>query len=372
MTTLLLGLICVAALAYANGANDNFKGVATLFGSGVADYRKALTWATAATAAGSLAAIWLTAELVAAFSGKQIVSPGTLALPGHGLAVIAASGATVLVATRVGAPVSTTHALVGALLGAALAAPDSALNWRTAGMSIFLPLAAGPVLAMAAALLLYPVLTRLRAALGINRETCVCIGEEWVPQGAAGGETTALSRISVRVESAPRCQERYGGAVLGVSAQRLIDGLHYVSAGVVSFARGVNDTPKIVGVALLVLPLSGSDAGAFVAIGVAIAAGGLLGARRVAKTMSRKITTMNPGQGLTANLITSVLVLAASPLGLPLSTTHVSCGALFGIGAVTRQARWTTIAGIFAAWLVTLPLAAVLGASCMRAALLLS
>lgn len=86
--------------------------------------------------------------------------------------------------------------------------------------------------------------------------------------------------------------------------------------------------------------------------------------------MSKKITAMNPGQGLTANLITSGLVLAASPLGLPLSTTHVSCGALFGIGAVTRQAHWKTIAGIFAAWLVTLPLAALLGACFLRLALL--
>ena len=86
--------------------------------------------------------------------------------------------------------------------------------------------------------------------------------------------------------------------------------------------------------------------------------------------MSQKITPLNPGQGLTANLITSMLVLAASPLGLPLSTTHVSCGALFGIGAVTRQARWKTIAGIFAAWLVTLPLAATLGAMLMRLNLL--
>ncbi|MGH8480986.1 MAG: inorganic phosphate transporter, partial [Nevskiaceae bacterium] len=136
------------------------------------------------------------------------------------------------------------------------------------------------------------------------------------------------------------------------------------------FARGVNDTPKIVALVLLAAPVVGGLA-AFPAVAIAMAAGGLLGARRVAQTMSKKITAMNPGQGLTANLITSALVLAASPLGLPLSTTHVSCGALFGIGAVTRQARWKTIAGILAAWLVTLPLAAVLGASCMRAALVL-
>ena len=85
--------------------------------------------------------------------------------------------------------------------------------------------------------------------------------------------------------------------------------------------------------------------------------------------MAHKITAMNAGQGLSANLVTAGLVLSASPLGLPLSTTHVSCGALFGIGAVTRQARWKTIAGIFAAWLITLPLAAALGALMLSAIL---
>jgi PiT family inorganic phosphate transporter len=154
--------------------------------------------------------------------------------------------------------------------------------------------------------------------------------------------------------------------MFGVSAQTLLDKLHYLSAGLVSFARGVNDTPKIVALMLLAAPFTGQGLTAFVGVGFVIALGGLFGARRVAETMSQKITKMNPGQGLTANLITSTLVLAASPLGLPLSTTHVSCGALFGIGAVTQQARWRTIAGIAAAWLITLPLAATLGAMLMR------
>ncbi len=69
---------------------------------------------------------------------------------------------------------------------------------------------------------------------------------------------------------------------------------------------------------------------------------------------------MNVGQGLTANLVTAFLVLVASRFGLPVSTTHVSCGALFGIGTVTRQARWKTIRTIIAAWVTTLPIAALL------------
>ncbi len=78
--------------------------------------------------------------------------------------------------------------------------------------------------------------------------------------------------------------------------------------------------------------------------------------------MSRKITPMNHGQGFVANLVTSVIVIGASRFGMPVSTTHVSCGALFGIGTVTRQARVRTIATILSAWITTLPMAALLGA----------
>lgn len=354
-------MLSVALLAWANGANDNFKGVATLFGSGVTDYRKALHWATAATLAGSVAAIWLTAHLVAAFSGKLFVSAATLALPGFPLAVTAACAATVLLATRIGAPISTTHALAGALLGAAFAAPGSVVDWARAGRQIFLPLAVGPFIAIAAALLLYPLFSFIRGRLGIRRNSCVCVGEELRPQ--PGG--VALAQITASAASSEACRARYTGRMVGVDAATLIDGLHFLSAGLVSFARGINDTPKIVALVLMSAPFMQGHA-AFWVVGIIIALGGLLGARRVAETMSGKITAMNAGQGLTANLITATLVLSASPLGLPLSTTHVSCGALFGIGAITRQAHWKTISGIFAAWLITLPLAATLGACLMR------
>ena len=93
---------------------------------------------------------------------------------------------------------------------------------------------------------------------------------------------------------------------------------------------------------------------------MAIASGGLLSARRVAETMAHGITEMNPGQGFTANSVTAALVIGASNLGLPVSTTHVSCGALFGIGTVCGQARWKMILEIVLAWLITLPLSAVL------------
>jgi PiT family inorganic phosphate transporter len=97
-------------------------------------------------------------------------------------------------------------------------------------------------------------------------------------------------------------------------------------------------------------------------VGLAIALGGLLHARQVAETISHKITAMNSGQGFTANLMTSLIVIGASRLGLPVSTTHVSCGALFGLGVTTRQAQWKTIGTILLAWVITLPAGAVFGA----------
>ena len=95
---------------------------------------------------------------------------------------------------------------------------------------------------------------------------------------------------------------------------------------------------------------------------VFIAVGGLLNARRVAETMSHKITGMNPGQGFAANLSTAMLVTTASFHGLPVSTTHVSVGSLLGMGIVTGQTKWKPVLGVLASWVVTLPCAALFAA----------
>ena len=76
--------------------------------------------------------------------------------------------------------------------------------------------------------------------------------------------------------------------------------------------------------------------------------------------MSFDITPMNAGQGFTSNLVSSLLVLVASPLGVPVSTTHVTCGALFGLGLSSGEARRATLTKILLTWLVTLPAAAAL------------
>ena len=128
-----------------------------------------------------------------------------------------------------------------------------------------------------------------------------------------------------------------------------------------SFARGLNDTPKIVALLLLIKGLSIQWGILAVAIGMAV--GGLLNARKVAETMSNKITKLNHGQGFTANLVTAILVICASKFGMPVSTTHVSVGSLFGIGLVTRHLNTRMVLEILSSWFITLPVAAVFSGS---------
>ncbi|MCW8982125.1 MAG: inorganic phosphate transporter, partial [Altibacter sp.] len=144
------------------------------------------------------------------------------------------------------------------------------------------------------------------------------------------------------------------------TSQRVLDTLHFISAGIVSFARGLNDTPKIVGLLIIINTID--IQWGMIAVAVTMAAGGLLNAKKVGITMSKKITPMNHGQGFTANMITGILVTTASVHGLPVSTTHVSVGSIFGIGTVTKKADVKMILKILLSWVLTLPAAAVLSA----------
>jgi PiT family inorganic phosphate transporter len=139
-----------------------------------------------------------------------------------------------------------------------------------------------------------------------------------------------------------------------------LDTAHFLSAGAVCFARGLNDTPKMAALLLGIGWLQGSAG--MIVIAIAMALGGLISAKQVAETLAHKITGMNPGQGFAANLATALLVTTASLHGLPVSTTHVSVGALLGIGITTRQAKWRTVIPVLAAWVITLPCSALVAA----------
>jgi PiT family inorganic phosphate transporter len=307
-------------------------------------------------------AVVLAEKLLSNFSGKGLVNNDLTASPEYLAAVAFGAGLTVLVATLVGMPISTTHGLVGALVGAGWAA-GSPIDLEKLGSTFLLPLLVSPVLALVATGACYALFHAVRLRFGITEETCFCAGHETIEVVPRLDSTLMLERVeqlTMTRGTSISCRNRYAGHFLGVEVSQLVDRLHWVSAGAVSFARGMNDTPKI-GALLLVVPVLGKP-GAILLVAALILVGGLASARKVAETMGRKITPMNHGQGFSANLVTSAVVLSASQLGWPVSTTHVSCGALFGIATVNRTAQWKTIGTILAAWVTTLPCGAALGA----------
>ena len=361
-------LAAVCFLAYSNGANDNFKGVATLFGSKTTDYRTALGWATITTGAGSLAAIFLAHSLLKRFSGKGLVPDALTTDPGFLLAVAAGAGLTLILATRFGFPISTTHSITGALVGAGAANGIASVNFSALGTHFFLPLLLSPVLAVVAGSCLYLGFRALRLKFKLRKEICVCVGQEvhMAPMGLPANvfAMDTLPALSVSTGTLQDCARRYSGTFLGMTVHRIIDGLHFLSAGAVSFSRGLNDTPKIA--ALLLVATAFKIEWGLVSVALAMAAGGLISARKVATTMSARITEMNSGQGFAANMATALLVSTASYHGLPVSTTHITVGSLLGIGITTGTARWRPITGILLSWVVTLPTAALLAFAAQR------
>lgn len=353
-------------LAYSNGANDNFKGVASLYGCRAASYRTAITWATATTFAGSIASIFLAQALLKRFSGKGLVPDTLVGSEQFLLAVALGAAITVILATLLGFPISTTHAITGAIVGCGLVAVGLDVNFAALGKGFVLPLLLSPVLAIVLGGFLYFIFRSLRIICGVRKEMCICVGAEErvmaVPQpGSILSLRTVASEVTLSIDEQENCRERYAGSMLGLKAQQIMDGAHFLSAGIVSFARGLNDTPKIVAMLLLMKWLD--IRWGFFAVAITMALGGLLNARRVAETMSHKITAMNHGQGFAANLTTGILVILASLFGLPVSTTHVSVGALFGMGLTTGQAHPRVTLNILLSWIITLPCAAVIGAA---------
>ena len=308
MLTLLF--LAVGFVAFTNGANANFKGVASLYGSGTTSLRRAAAWGTLTTFAGSVAALFLAQGLVKAFSGRGIV-PDELVYSSHFVCAVAlGAAATSFAATRFGFPVSTTHALVGALAGAGWAGSGE-VRAEALATAFLYPLLFSPVVAAVAGAAAYLLLRRVRLAPDRRTPT--------------------------------------------------LDRLHFLSAGAASFARGLNDTPKMAAL-MLAVPAVGVG-GAFAAVAVLVALGGLLDIDRVAETLGKKVTDMNPGQGFAASLVTAALVTTASLHSLPVSTTHVSVGSLLGMGAATGRAHWRKAAEIVLAWVSTVPCAAALAAA---------
>jgi PiT family inorganic phosphate transporter len=354
VTVLLISFVLAAA--WANGANDVSKGVGTLVGSGLATYRRAIVWGAVWTVAGGLAAVVVSSGLVETFrTGLLLEAPA--ALDRFLLAVAIGVFMWVIVASCTGLPVSTTHAMAGAILGAGLTASGvQAIRWPLVATSVALPLALSPFAAAGVSYLLHAATAGwLSRAAGY----CVCLERHrigLVPVGCAHrASSEAPPAPGVVIDRNTACDR--DSVVSGV---RLTDGAHWATSAALSFARGMNDNPKIIALGVGSAASAGSGiTPVFVAGALAMGAGSWLYGRRVTNTLAEEVAAIDPLEGLSASFVASVLVLAASVAVLPVSTTHVATGAIVGAGlrSGARAVRWDTVRTVALAWLVTLPVA---------------
>ena len=198
---------------------------------------------------GSLTSIFFAYSLVSTFSGKGLV-PQSISVSSEFLTSVAVGSAlTVMVATVAGFPISTTHGLTGALVGAGFVAVGSQVNFAILGSTFFLSLLLSPVIATAFGSVLYMIFRGIRIRSGITKELCLCVGEQrkvilsYKPAPALSARYG--STIGVVIDTEENCQEIYKGHFLGMNSQKLLDYLHFCSAGVVSFARVLMIHPRL-------------------------------------------------------------------------------------------------------------------------------
>ncbi len=250
MTLTAVALACALGwlLAVANGANDVPKGVATIVGAGDLDAHRAVRWATAWTVLGVVLGAVVATEMIATL-GKGLLAHGAHISGWAGIAMLLGASAWVLLATRMGWPVSTTHAIVGAVVGVVWAhLGPGALRWDALGLKVAAPLLLSPLVAFAA------VWTWLRVRAPSAGPDCLCVDAS--PRPILTGGSAAAPAATVRIETgaATECATAYPTALRVTWRQ-----LHLGSAALVSFARGLNDGPKIVA---LTLAATASAAGA--------------------------------------------------------------------------------------------------------------
>jgi PiT family inorganic phosphate transporter len=350
-----LALALVALLAYANGSNDLSKGIATLIGSGVTRYRRAILWGTAWTVVGGGIALRFSTAMIATFSHWVNASTQPIAFP---LAVLLAASLWVLLSSLTGLPVSTTHAITGAVLGAGVAAfGRENLRWGAFASTLALPLFLSPFVALAAARLAIPFIRRTFCCW---KGQCLCLGFRARPPFFAFYAGLPSVDVDVVGGSEKFCDVRFLG-----HARLTQSSLHWLTSGFTSLARGLNDAPKMVAFGALLGALMesprylGSYPFLFGWVALFMGLGSLVGGFKVTWVLAERITKMDAGEGFTANLVTSVLVGSAAVAGLPLSTTHVSSTAIMGVGLQRgRGINRRTVAQIVLAWGATLPASA--------------
>ncbi|MFF5299355.1 anion permease [Streptomyces sp. NPDC013161] len=318
--SLILAIVVITALAFdfTNGFHDTANAMATTISTGALKPKVAV-------------AMSATLNLVGAFLSVEVantISKGLVDESGIRPEVIFAAlvGAILwnLVTWLVGLPSSSSHALMGGLIGATIAsAGTGAVHGDVLVTKVLLPAIAAPIVAGVAAMLA----TRFSYALSRNSG------------GKAADKGFRVGQIA--------------------------------SAGLVSLAHGTNDAQKTMGIITLALIAGGSIAPdsdpptwVILSAGLAIAMGTYIGGWRIIRTMGKGLTDLQPQQGFAAQTSAAAVILASSHIGFSLSTTHAVSGSVMGAGLGRKGGvvRWSTATRMFVAWGLTLPAAALVGA----------
>jgi inorganic phosphate transporter, PiT family len=315
VTALVVVIVCVAlAFDYTNGFHDSANAIATSVSTRALTPRVALVMAAVMNVVGALIS-----TKVAATIGKGIIAPpsgrsGLLVVLSALLGAIAWN----LITWWLALPSSSSHALIGGLVGAALASAQS-VKWSGVWEKVVLPMVFSPVIGLVLGYLFM----------------------------------LALLWTFRRAHPTP--------------AQRGFRRAQIVSAGAMAFGHGTQDAQKTMGVIALALVVSGHlsptagipDWVIFSAAG-AIALGTYSGGWRIMRTVGRRIYSLSSVSGFASQTVASGVLFGTAAFGLPVSTTHVISSSIMGVGATRRLSavRWGVAGNIVTAWVLTMPAAA--------------
>ena len=321
MNDVLLVVVIVVALGFdfTNGFHDTANAIATSVSTRALPPRLAVLVASVANLVGAFATTAVATTVGTGIVAADLINTKTI------LAALLGAIAWNLLTWWFGLPSSSSHALIGGLVGAALVqSGEQGVLWHGLAHDIVIPALIAPVIAFGAAFVLlvviYWVFRRLTRGVG-NR-----------------------------------------GFRLGQLA----------SGTFVAFTHGANDAQKTMGVIALALFTNGNldtfEIPTWVkfAAGLAIAAGTYVGGWRIMRTLGQRLYKMEPESGFAAQSVAGVVIWAATKQGYPLSTTHVISGAVLGAGATQRLSavRWGVAGNIVVAWVLTIPAAAAVAAAC--------
>lgn len=318
--SLILAIVVVTALAFdfTNGFHDTANAMATTISTGALKPKVAVAMSAALNLVGAFLSVEVANTISKGLVDENGIRPEVI------FAALVGAILWNLLTWLVGLPSSSSHALMGGLIGATVASAGfGAVHGDVLVTKVLLPAVAAPVVAGLAAML------STRFSYGIG--------------GKAEGEATRK----------------------GYRAGQI------ASAGLVSLAHGTNDAQKTMGIITLALiaggaiaPGSNPPTWVILSAGLAIALGTYIGGWRIIRTMGKGLTELEPRQGFAAQTSAATAILASSHLGFSLSTTHVVSGSVMGAGLGRKGGvvRWSTATRMAVAWVLTLPAAALVGA----------